>query len=89
MAFAGLGDAILYPILPVYGKQMGLSAFVVGVLLSINRFVRIISNTAIANQIRKWAPKNIMIAASVFVVLFTFSYALQLGLLFLLVARIV
>ena len=33
MAFAGLGDALLYPVLPVYGKELGFSVFFIGVLL--------------------------------------------------------
>lgn len=51
MAFAGLGDAILYPILPIYGKDLGFSVFFIGLLLSVNRFVRILANTQIANLV--------------------------------------
>ncbi len=58
MAFAGLGDAILYPILPVYAKELGLPIIYVGLLLSINRFVRIFANTWVANIIVKIGMKK-------------------------------
>jgi len=47
MAFAGLGDALLYPVLPVYGEEMGFSVFWIGVFLSINRFIRIPGNSLV------------------------------------------
>ncbi|KPN12592.1 MFS transporter [Bacillus australimaris] len=41
-AFALIGDSMLYIVLPVYWKEVGLSSiWEVGLLLSINRFVRI------------------------------------------------
>lgn len=41
-AFALIGDSMLYIVLPVYWKEIGLSSiWEVGLLLSINRFIRI------------------------------------------------
>ena len=41
-AFALIGDSMLYIVLPIYWKEIGLSSiWEVGLLLSINRFIRI------------------------------------------------
>lgn len=88
MAFAGLGDAILYPLLPVYGAELGFSALFIGILLSINRFVRIISNTHIANLINQIGMKKMLIATSMLATLTTFVYGLKLGAVLFLIARV-
>lgn len=38
------GDSFLYTVLPLHYERLGLTAFQVGVLLSINRWVRLVSN---------------------------------------------
>ena len=88
MAFAGIGDAILYPILPVYGKELGFSIFFVGVLLSINRFVRILANTPIANIVNRIGMRKMLLVTSVTATLTTLTYGLALGLVSFLIARI-
>jgi MFS family permease len=40
-----LGDATLYTVLPAYAEQLGIRLALVGVLLSVNRFVRLLSNS--------------------------------------------
>ncbi len=89
MAFAGLGDAILYPILPVYGKEMGFSVFVIGLLLSINRFIRIIANTPIANVIDRLGMRKVLIICSGLAVSTTIVYGLKLGVITFFIARII
>ena len=88
MAFAGLGDAILYPLLPVYGAELGFSAFFIGALLSINRFVRIIANTHIANLINRIGMKKMLVTTSILATVTTFMYGFQLGAIVFLIARI-
>ncbi|MDO5977504.1 MFS transporter [Flavivirga spongiicola] len=88
MAFAGLGDALLYPVLPVYGKELGFSVFFIGVLLSINRFVRILTNTHIANLVKQIGMRNMLLITSSLAVITTFMYGLKLGLISFLIARI-
>lgn len=87
MAFAGLGDALLYPVLPVYGKELGFSVLSIGVLLSINRFVRIVANTHIANLVMKIGMRNMLIITSSLAVTTTFMYGLKPGLIAFLIAR--
>ena len=88
MAFAGLGDAILYPLLPIYGVELGFSAFFIGALLSINRFVRIIANTHIANLINRIGMKKMLVTTSILATVTTFIYGFQLGTIVFLIARI-
>lgn len=89
MAFAGLGDAILYPLLPIYGESLGFTSIGIGILLSINRFVRIISNTWIANLINSLGMKKMIMIASILAVITTISYGLELGFISFLIARII
>ena len=43
-AFSLLGDQMLYSVLPVYYESLGLTAVGVGVLLSANRWIRLLTN---------------------------------------------
>lgn len=88
MAFSGIGDAMLYPILPIYGKELGFSAFWIGIFLSVNRFVRILANTTMANFIGKLGMKKVLIITSILAVLTTMAYGLKIGLIGFLMARI-
>ncbi len=42
--FVGFGGGVLFPILPNLGAVLGISAFMVGVILSANRWVRLVAN---------------------------------------------
>ena len=88
MAFAGLGDALLYPVLPVYGKELGFSVFFIGILLSVNRFVRILANTPIANLVKQIGMRNMLLITSSLAVITTFMYGLKFGFIGFLIARI-
>ncbi|MCG8332733.1 MAG: MFS transporter [Chitinophagales bacterium] len=88
VAFAGLGDALLYPVLPIYGKEMGFSVFVIGLLLSVNRFVRIIANTPIANIVAKFGMRKVLIICSGLAVITTIFYGIEWGLASFFIARI-
>lgn len=89
MAFAGLGDAMLYPILPIYGEEMGFSVFSIGLVLSVNRFVRIIANTPIANLVYKIGMKKMIISCSILALITTISYGFPIGIICFLIARII
>ncbi len=45
LAFASFGDAFLYPFLPVNFDAAGVPLAYVGLVLSVNRIIRIISNS--------------------------------------------
>ncbi|WP_422360081.1 MFS transporter [Reichenbachiella sp.] len=89
MAFAGLGDAVLYPVLPVYAASLNIPVFGIGVLLSANRFVRIIGNTWVANLVRHFGIKKVLMLSGLLGVITTSIYGLSIGLWSMLVARIV
>jgi DHA1 family multidrug resistance protein-like MFS transporter len=42
--FAGFGGGVVFPVLPTLGTVLGISPFLVGLILSANRFTRIIAN---------------------------------------------
>ncbi len=89
MAFAGLGDALLYLVLPIYGEEMGFSVFWIGVFLSINRFVRIPGNAFVAFLISKKGYKKVMLIATFFAMLTTFFYGFKIGIFLFLISRII
>ena len=90
-AFSLLGDQALYAVLPVYYAQLGLSALQVGLLLSLNRWIRLFTNqlahravasTAIAGH-RAWFLAALMLGA-----LTTAAYAFTHSFAVLALARI-
>jgi DHA1 family multidrug resistance protein-like MFS transporter len=42
--FAGFGGGVVFPVLPTLGAVLGISPFLVGLILSANRFTRIVAN---------------------------------------------
>ncbi len=44
VAFSLLGDQALYAVLPIHFKTLGLFPYQVGILLSLNRWIRLITN---------------------------------------------
>jgi DHA1 family multidrug resistance protein-like MFS transporter len=74
LAFASFGDAFLYPFLPVNNGVVGVPVVWVGVLLSINRFVRIIANGWMVHLFAKYGLRAIMIVAVSIAILSTAGY---------------
>ncbi|MFZ6012498.1 MAG: MFS transporter [Bacteroidota bacterium] len=89
LAFASFGDAFLYPFLPVNGLAVGIPLAWVGVLLSINRFVRILSNGLMVHTFSRYGLRDVMIAAALLAILSTAGYAFASGILLWLILRIV
>lgn len=83
------GDSILYLVLPLFWREMGLTAiWQIGVLLSVNRFIRLPLNPYIA-----WIYKHISFrtgftAAMILAAFTTFAYGALQGFWLLLLARI-
>lgn len=44
MALALIGDSLLYSVLPIYADELGIPLVMVGAILSMNRWIRLISN---------------------------------------------
>jgi MFS family permease len=88
MALALLGDALLYVVLPLHAAEFGVSLAWVGILLAVNRFVRIFGYGAIAVLAREVGMRRLSIAAAVAAVLSTATYGLASGPWPLLAARV-
>lgn len=90
-----MGDSLMYVVLPIAAADfgvthtLGLSAsFWVGLALSINRFVRLISNAIAARVYERNGLKWPFVLAVSLGALTTLTYALTSGILLLLVARL-
>jgi MFS transporter, DHA1 family, multidrug resistance protein len=88
LAFASFGDAFLYPFLPVNHAAVGVPVVWIGVLLSINRFVRILFNTWIVQLLAKYGLRLITILAVTLALLSTAGYAIASSLFLWLLLRV-
>lgn len=74
-AVCGLGDAMLFIVLPIYCQDFGLTAlWQVGVLLSINRFIRLPINPWVGWYYSRMSMSSGMLLAVVLAMFTTFSY---------------
>lgn len=76
--FGGLGGGVAFPTLPTLGPLLGISPFVVGVILSINRFTRLVMNTPAGQILDRIGTRRPMIAGFVLQGLVPFGYILGL-----------
>lgn len=89
MALALMGHELLAVVLPVHAAAFGLSLVWVGVLLSANRFIRVIGYGWIAALGRHVGPKTLCVLAAFTATLTTLAYGLVDGGPLLLAARLV
>lgn len=89
LAFASFGDAFLYPFLPVNHAAVGVPVVWIGVLLSVNRFVRIFSNTWIVHLLARYGLRLITILAVVLAIISTAGYAIASSVMLWLLFRFV
>lgn len=79
-AIALIGDAMLYVVLPIYWQEAGLSAlWQVGVLLSVNRLVRLPLNPVIGWLYHKMSLRTGLIAAVILAAVTTIGYGIWKG----------
>lgn len=64
IAVCMIGDTLLYAVLPLYHQEFGLSLAMVGVLLSLNRWIRLVANSGVAHFGERIGPHALMIAAA-------------------------
>ncbi|MBS4218596.1 MFS transporter [Bacillus sp. FJAT-49711] len=88
-AISLLGNEMLFIVLPIYWKFFGLeSLWQVGVLLSINRFVRIPINSVVGWCYHKISKRSGVLLAIILAALSTYSYGVLKGFWILLLMRI-
>jgi predicted MFS family arabinose efflux permease len=83
-----MGDSLLYGVLPLAASSLGIPLPLVGVLLSANRLVRLISNTWVSRIFERVGPRAPFIVATVIGFVTTLLYGVGWGFLTFLVARI-
>jgi MFS family permease len=87
-ALSLLGDGLMYVILPLYWEEMGLTAYwQIGVLLSVNRFIRIPLNPIIAKLYHRISFRTGFAIALSLAVVTTLGYGWLQGFVLLFIAR--
>ena len=76
IAVGMIGDTLLYVVLPIHHAEFGLSLAMVGVLLSLNRWVRLLANSAVAHLGERIGPHALMVAAAAGSIVSTATYGL-------------
>ncbi len=87
IGFSILGDSFLYGNLPIEAENMGIAFPLVGILLSANRLVRLVSNTWASSLFEKLGPRKPFIFATLFAFLTTALYGIGWGFMAFLLAR--
>ncbi len=82
-----LGDSFLYGNLPIEAENLGIALPLVGILLSANRLVRLISNTWASSVFEKFGPRRPFIASTVLALITTALYGVGWGFVVFLLAR--
>lgn len=87
-AFSLLGDQMLYAVLPAYFTQLGLSAIEVGILLSANRWIRLLTNQLAHVASPRLPPRALLAGAFALGTLTTLGYAVTDSFAVLVAARL-
>ena len=88
VAFSLFGDMAMYVVLPVAYADLGLTAFQVGVLLSVNRWVRLITNHVAERLLRRYGRKLLFPAALALGSLLAAGYSIAPAFLVLVALRV-
>jgi MFS family permease len=76
--FGGVGGGVAFPTLPTLGPLLGITPLVVGLILSLNRFTRLLMNTPAGQILDRVGTRRPMIAGFVVQGLVPFGYVLGL-----------
>ncbi|MBW8012953.1 MAG: MFS transporter [Chloroflexi bacterium] len=87
IALGIMGDSLMYNLLPLEGSALGFLPIQVGILLSANRIMRLLSNTWASLAFERWGPRIPFIFAAVLAVLTTTLYGAGWGFIVFLLAR--
>jgi hypothetical protein len=82
------GDVAIYVVLPLYAAAFGVDALAVGLLLSVNRVVRILGYGWVAPLTRRYGAKALTAAACLAAAVSTLGYGLLGGFVLLFAARV-
>ncbi len=88
VALCIVGDSYLYSVLPLEATNLGIALPLVGVLLSANRLVRLVSNTWASRVFERWGPRRPFAAAALLSLVTSAGYAFGQGFIAFLPARL-
>ena len=77
--FVGFGGGVVFPILPNLGTVIGISPFLVGVILSANRFTRIVANAPAGSLIDRVGTRKPLVAGMLIEGVGTLGYVVAMG----------
>jgi MFS family permease len=87
MAVGGMSDAFLYAYLPVHSTSLGIGAIALGMILSINKFVRFFFNRWVNALAHTLGLRNILLAALIIAAITSLSYQFAMPLWLWLLSR--
>ncbi|AHF99334.1 MFS transporter [Halostagnicola larsenii XH-48] len=76
--FVGFGGGVIFPILPNLGEVLGISAFMVGVILSANRWTRLFANAPAGILVDRIGTRTPFIAGLAIEGVATFGYVVAI-----------
>ena len=88
VGLAIMGDSLMYTILPLAAPSLGIPLPLVGVLLSVNRLVRLLSNAWASRVFERFGPRLPFIGSVALGAVATILYGLAAGFLLFLLARL-
>ena len=77
--FVGFGGGVVFPILPNLGTILGISPFLVGLILSANRFARIVANAPAGSLVDRLGTRMPFVVGLVIEGLSTLGYVIALN----------
>lgn len=89
VTFSLVGDTLLYPVLPSYASVLGVPVIWIGILLSVNRFARLLLNPWAASLFQRRNSGKLMLAAAMLAVFSTLLYGLAEHIAIWFVARLI
>jgi MFS family permease len=82
-----MGDSLMYAILPLEAKNLGISLSLVGLLLSANRLIRLVSNTPVSLIFERLGPWRPFVGSTVLGFVTALLYGTGWGFVVFLLAR--
>ncbi|MCU4742067.1 MFS transporter [Halobacteria archaeon AArc-m2/3/4] len=76
--FVGFGGGVIFPILPNLGELLGISAFMVGLILSANRFTRLFANAPAGALVDRIGTRTPFVAGLAIEGVATFGYVVAI-----------
>ena len=86
-AFSLLGDQMLYAVVPTHYAAFGLMPYQVGLILSVNRWVRLVANTLAEKLCQRYSVTGLLIVALILGGALTAVYGVVTSFFVLLIAR--